>query len=91
VQSEDHTLRVLAPRSDMTGADRTWAARYDAGDVLHYQHGSKDLGIEKQSYARVVSTNPKENLLTVQKESGESVTYNPTRLHGISAYREFSA
>jgi ATP-dependent exoDNAse (exonuclease V) alpha subunit len=36
----------------------------------------------------VVSTNLKENLLTVQKESGESITYNPARLHGISAYRE---
>jgi conjugative relaxase-like TrwC/TraI family protein len=88
VQSGDHTLRVLAPRSDMTGADRTWAVRYDAGDVLHYQRGSKDLGIDKQSYARVVSTNPKENLLTVQREGGGSVTYNPARLHGISAYRE---
>jgi conjugative relaxase-like TrwC/TraI family protein len=88
VQSEDHTLRVLAPRSDMTGADRTWAARYDAGDVLLYQRGSKDLGIEKQSYARVMSTNPAENLVMVQKESGENVTYNPARLHGISAYRE---
>ena len=88
VQSEDHTLRVLTPRSDMTGADRTWAARYDAGDVLHYQRGSKELGIEKQSYAQVVSSNPKENLLTVQKEDGENVTYSPARLHGISAYRE---
>ena len=88
VQSEEHTLRVLTPRSDMTGADRTWAARYDVGDVLRYQRGSKELGIEKQSYARVVATNREENLLTVQKENGESVTYNPSRLHGISAYRE---
>jgi conjugative relaxase-like TrwC/TraI family protein len=88
VQAEDHTFRVLTPRSDMTGADRTWAARYDVGDVLRYQRGSKDIGIEKQSYAQVVSTNPKENLLTVQRENGDSVTYNPARLHGISAYRE---
>jgi conjugative relaxase-like TrwC/TraI family protein len=88
VQPDDHAFRVLAPRSDMTGADRTWAARYDVGDVLHYQRGSKDLGIEKQSYAQVVAIEPKENLLTVQKSGGEHVTYNPARLHGISAYRE---
>jgi conjugative relaxase-like TrwC/TraI family protein len=88
VQPENHTLRILTPRSDMTGADRTWAARYGAGDVLHYQRGSNDVGIEKQSYARVVSVNAKENLLTVQKENGENVTYNPARLQGISAYRE---
>ncbi len=88
VRPEDHAFRVLAPRSDMTGADRTWAARYDVGDVLRYQRGSKDLGIEKQSYAQVVATKPKENLLTVQKPDGEQVTYSPSRLHGISAYRE---
>jgi len=88
VQSDDHAFRVLTPRSDMTGADRTWAARYDAGDVLRYQRGSKDLGIERQSYATVVAVNPKDNLLTVQKPDGESITYNPARLHGISAYRE---
>jgi len=88
VQADDHSMRVLVPRSDMTGADRTWAARYDVGDILHYQRGSKDLGIEKQSYAGVVATHPNDNLLTVQKSNGERVTYNPARLHGISAYRE---
>jgi len=88
VQTEDHAFRVLATRSDMTGADRTWAARYDVGDVLRYQRGSKDLGIEKQSYAQVVAVEPKENLLTVEKPDGEHVTYNPARLHGVSAYRE---
>ena len=31
---EGHILRTLSHRSDMTGADRTWAARYNPGDVL---------------------------------------------------------
>jgi len=88
VQAKEHTFRVLMPRSGMTGADRTWAARYDVADVLRYQRGSKELGIVKQSYATVVSVNPKENLLTVEKSDGGQVTYNPARLHGISAYRE---
>ncbi len=88
VQREDHTLRVLTPRSDMTGADRTWAARYDVGDVLYYQRGSKDIGIERHTYAKVVATQPNENLLTVEKDSGQRVTYDPSRLHGIGAYRE---
>jgi conjugative relaxase-like TrwC/TraI family protein len=88
VESENHALRVLAPRSDMTGADRAWAARYEVGDVLHYQRGSRTLGIEQRSYARVVSTDPKSNLLTVEKPDGQQVTYDPARLHGISAYRE---
>ncbi len=85
---EDHSLHVLTPRSDMTGADRAWAARYQAGDVLHYIRGSKELRIEAGSYAQVVATDPKENLVTVQKPDGELVTYDPSRLRGISAYRE---
>jgi len=88
VQPENHAMRVLASRSDMTGADRAWAARYEVGDVLHYQRGSKTLGIEQRSYARVVSTDSKSNLLTVEKPDGQRVTYDPARLHGISAYRE---
>jgi ATP-dependent exoDNAse (exonuclease V) alpha subunit len=88
VASGDHAMRVLAPRSDMTGADRTWAARYSVGDVLYYPRGSQDIGIERQSYTKVIATQTKENLLTVQKEDGATVTYNPARLYGVNAYRE---
>jgi conjugative relaxase-like TrwC/TraI family protein len=88
VASEDRAMRVLAPRSDMTGADRTWAARYNVDDVLYYPRGSRDIGIEKRSYTKVVATQPKDNLLTVQKEDGTTVTYNPARLYGVNVYRE---
>lgn len=85
---EDRSIPVLTPRSDMTGADRAWGARYEAGDILRYVRGSKETGIEPGSYAQVVSTQPKENLITVQRSGGERVTYDPSRLRGISAYRE---
>ena len=88
VQKEDRSIRVLTPRSDMTGADRAWAARYEAGDVLHYVRGSKEIKIEGGSYAQVVKIVAKDNLVTVQKSDGELVTYDPARLRGISAYRE---
>jgi ATP-dependent exoDNAse (exonuclease V) alpha subunit len=88
VDKTDHSMRVLTPRNDMTGADREWASRYEPGDVLHYTRGSKEHGIESRSYARVVSTNPKENLVTVEKQDGQRVTYDPSRLRGIAAYRE---
>ena len=88
LDKRDHSMRVLRPRSDMTGADRAWAARYQTGDVLHYVRGSKEHGIERGSYAEVTATHPKENLVTVRKEDGEQVTYDPARLRGISAYRE---
>ncbi len=88
VASQDHVIRVLAPRSDMTGADRTWAARYTVDDVLYYPRGSQGIGIEKESYTIVIATQPKDNLLTVQKEDGATVTYNPARLYGVTVYRE---
>lgn len=88
VDKTDHAMRVLTPRNDMTGAERAWAAHYQTGDVLHYIRGSKELGIERGSYTQVVSANSKENLVTVQKQDGEQVTYDPSRLRGISAYRE---
>jgi conjugative relaxase-like TrwC/TraI family protein len=88
VNSDDMPMRVLTPRQDMTGADRNWASRYEAGDILRYSVGSRTLGIRAGSYVRVIVTNPTENLLTVQKNSGEEVTYDPRRLKGISAYRE---
>jgi conjugative relaxase-like TrwC/TraI family protein len=88
LESIDHTVAVLTPRSDMTGADREWAARYAAGDILHYVRGSKETGIEPGNYAQVVHTDPKKNLVTVQRSDGERVTYDPSRLRGISAYRE---
>jgi ABC-type cobalamin/Fe3+-siderophores transport system ATPase subunit len=88
VAAEKHTMRVLAPRSDMTGADRTWAACYTVDDVLYYPRGSKDIGIEKHSYTKVIATDPKENLLTVRKDDGATITYNPARLYGVNVYRE---
>jgi conjugative relaxase-like TrwC/TraI family protein len=88
VDKTDHPMRVLAPRNDMTGADREWAARYQPGDVLHYVRGSKEHGIEARSYAQVVTTNPAENLVTVRKQDGQEITYAPSRLRGIAAYRE---
>jgi conjugative relaxase-like TrwC/TraI family protein len=88
IASEDHTMSVLAPRSDMTGADRTWAARYAVDDILYYSCGSQAIGIEKQSYTKVIAAQPKGNLLTVQKTDGTTVTYNPARLHGVNVYRE---
>jgi conjugative relaxase-like TrwC/TraI family protein len=88
VAPEDHAVRVLVQRSEMTGADRAWASRYQIGDVLHYQRGSTDIGIQSGSYARVIAIDPKENNITVQKQGGEEATYNPSRLRGIDAYAE---
>ena len=72
----------------MTGADRAWANHYDTGDMVRYARGSKALGIEAGSYGTVAAINPSANLLTVEMQSGEAVTYDPRRLTGVNVYRE---
>jgi ATP-dependent exoDNAse (exonuclease V) alpha subunit len=90
LSKENHPMTVLTQRSELTSADRNWAALYQPADVLYYTRGSKELGIDRGTYATVVSTNPKDNQLTVERQDGQQVTYNPERLHGIAAYREIS-
>jgi conjugative relaxase-like TrwC/TraI family protein len=85
---EDHPFRVLVQRQDMTGADRAWANHYEIGDIVRYSRGSGQTGIEAGSYANVVGIQAASNLLTVEREVGESTTYDPRRLMGVSVYRE---
>ncbi|HVB87371.1 MAG TPA: ATP-binding domain-containing protein, partial [Candidatus Dormibacteraeota bacterium] len=72
----------------ITGADRQWAEQYKPGDVVRYTKGSKALGIGAGEYARVQRTNPTENVVTVKRENGKRVSYDPRRLHGVTLYRE---
>jgi conjugative relaxase-like TrwC/TraI family protein len=88
VAKNERTFLILTPRSEMTGADRAWAQKYQSQDVLHYSRGSKEHAIERGGYSTVVAINPTENLLTVQREDGQLSTYDPKRLKGITAYRE---
>ena len=63
-------------------------AQYERGDVVRYTRGSKTHSIEAGEYARVERGNEKENLVTVKRENGEQVIYDPRRLHGVTLYRE---
>jgi len=72
----------------MTGAERSWASRYEINDVIRYARGSKGIGIEAGEYGKVVGVNTSANLLTVERSSGELADYDPRRLTGVSVYRE---
>jgi conjugative relaxase-like TrwC/TraI family protein len=87
VSWNEHKLRVLDSRQEMTGTDRQWAGQYEEGDVVRYTRGSRVLGIEPGEYARVESVNTKENLVSIERENGEHHTYNPQRLRGAAVYQ----
>ena len=88
LETEQKTFSVLAHRSDMTGADREWAARYKPGDILKYEKGSKAHGIPQNSTAVVLSSDARNNTVTVQQDGGKAITYDPKRLKGVNAYIE---
>jgi conjugative relaxase-like TrwC/TraI family protein len=88
VSREEHTLRVLDARQDMTGADRRWAGQYDIGDVVRYTRGSNVLGLEPGECARVTHGDPTGNRVTVARATGEEQTYDPRRLAGVAVYHE---
>lgn len=85
---EEHRVRTLIPRQDLTGADRTWAARYEVGDVLRYSRASKETGIGKGEYAWVTGIHAAGNQITVELKDGTERTYDPRRQQGVSVYRE---
>ena len=88
VSNEEHRIRTLVPRQDLTGADRTWAERYEVGNVLRYSRASKETGIGKGEYAQVKSIDAPRNRLTVVLQDGTERTYDPRRQQGVSVFRE---
>jgi len=88
VDTQEYKPRVLVARQEVTGADRCWAAQYVSGDVVRYTRGSKTHGIGPGEYARVERSDEGENLVTVKRQNGQKVTYDPRRLHGVTLYRE---
>ncbi|MCL2659779.1 MAG: relaxase domain-containing protein [Acidobacteriaceae bacterium] len=85
---DGQSYATLVQRSDMTREDRQWAARYEAGNTLYYSRGSEQLGIKGKSYAVVQSVDAANNTVTVQRADGQSITYDPRRLCGVTAFRE---
>ncbi|MBB5061072.1 conjugative relaxase-like TrwC/TraI family protein [Granulicella aggregans] len=85
---ESREFQTLAHRSDLTGAGRTWSALYNPGDVIRYESGSHALGFERNSQARVIGVDARTNTLTVQKQDGEQISYNPKRLYGVNVFEE---
>jgi conjugative relaxase-like TrwC/TraI family protein len=88
VATADHRVRVLVPRQDLTGADRGWAGKYAAGDVVRYGRGSRAHGFEAGAYARVTHVDVPANRVTVTDDTQRTVTYDPRRLQGVMVYRE---
>jgi conjugative relaxase-like TrwC/TraI family protein len=88
VSQDEQTVSVLVTRQDLTNEDRRWAQNYQPGDVLRYIKNSKKIGVAAREFVRVQTTDEKQNRITVERANGETITYDPCRVQGVTAYRE---
>lgn len=88
VKLKEHEVKVLLPDNFLTGADREWAGRYEAGHVVRFTKGSQALKLRAGEYVRVTDSDPGANLVTVKRVNGKTLSYDPRRLQGVTVYQE---
>jgi ATP-dependent exoDNAse (exonuclease V) alpha subunit len=88
VSQREYQVTTLVSRQELTGADRSWAQKYQVNDVLRYSRTSNETGIQKGEYTRVAGIDARSNLLTVLRADGSERTYDPRRHTGVSIYRD---
>lgn len=94
IGKEETEIKILRPRSKLSGVEREFAGAYREGDVITYTRGSAENNIAAKSLATVVKADRQQNLLTVEIKDGtdgkeaREVTYNPKRLRGVSVWTE---
>jgi conjugative relaxase-like TrwC/TraI family protein len=89
VSRDDHQMNVYVNRQDMTGAERTFANSYRPDeDIIRYNRASKIYKVKPGDYASVIGVNHGRNELTVRFANGRTLTYDPTRLSGVSVYNK---
>lgn len=86
IQKEAFHQSVLVTRQDVTGAQRKKAISYQPGNIIRFERDSKALGIDKKSYAEVISNNREQNQITIQFANGKRLTYDPSRFYGVQLY-----
>jgi conjugative relaxase-like TrwC/TraI family protein len=87
VSQSEYQMKVYVTRSDMTGAERTFANSYRPGeDIIRYNRNSNKAKIGE--YAQVIKTDHEKNEITVRFDNGRTLEYNPERLSGVSVYYE---
>jgi len=82
IAQEGLATEILVNKN-VTGAERKLAQNYDVGDKVGYLYGSTKHGIEVGEYLRVTKVDVSSNNITVAKNNGQEITYNPEKLYGI--------
>jgi conjugative relaxase-like TrwC/TraI family protein len=81
-----YAFYALRTRQDVTRVECGYSGTYRENDVIRYLKGSEALGIEPKSYATVIKSDEDSNMISVQREDGKLVTYDPGKLRGVTIY-----
>ena len=85
IGEREHSALVLR-NSGVGESDRKLALNYHPGQRVFYSKKSRRYGIRAKSFATVVEVNRRDNLVTVRRDSGGEITYNPKELYGVTTY-----
>jgi hypothetical protein len=88
VSQEEQQVTVLVARQNITSEDRLWAQNYEPGDVLRYTRGNQTIDVAAREMVWVCATDDHDNLITVERENGEQITYDPRKVNGVTVYQE---
>jgi ATP-dependent exoDNAse (exonuclease V) alpha subunit len=87
IGADEQRVNVLVNRQELTGADRQWAAKYEPANVVRYTRGSKQLGLKPGEYATVSQVDVHQNFVTIRRQDGVEIAYDPRRLQGVNVYK----
>ena len=73
VGREERRIDTLVPRQDLTGADRTWAQRYERDNLLLHSRSLKETGVEKGGYAHVKDVGQAQAQVRGQDKNEQSI------------------
>lgn len=86
--AQDSATHTILVRENLTRAQRASAQSYEVGDVIRFTQGSNAFGFDKGTRTRVLAVDSTLNQLTVSKENGTNIRYNPLRLQGVELFRQ---
>ncbi len=74
-----------------TDAEKTLAANYAPGDVVAFHRAYKRLGVDKGDELRILGVDRRARTVTLQRDGGREVSWDPNRLAarsgGVEVYR----
>jgi ATP-dependent exoDNAse (exonuclease V) alpha subunit len=88
VKGEEHPVRVLNARQELTGADRQQRRTMSRATSCVMRRAARRTASRPESMRALRAWTRPRDTVTVERKSGEQVSYDPRRQQGVTVYRE---